>query len=268
MAIGWTDITMLGTTVREPEVRYTAEALAVMQVDLAGNDRQVDEDGVLRERPWYHRITAYGRQAERIMDRLPVGARLFVHGHLQQRSVQQPDGRLRHTLDVVADRLELFDWGQLDPSSEVVLDAKQQPRLKNAKNQVRLIGNVVRDADVRDVPNGGALGRVSLAVNTARKPDGESRTHFVDVTAWREHAEACRGLQKGVPAYVEGRLVTETWAGNDGVRRWATRVEARRIERIQRFEPRASLEAPDVPAPAEASPQVASGSPQQGLKSA
>jgi single-strand DNA-binding protein len=268
MAIGWTDVTMLGTTVREPEVRYTADALAVMQVDVAGNDRQVDEDGVLRERPWYHRITAYGRQAERIMDRLPVGARLFVHGHLQQRSVQQADGRLRHTLDVVADRLELFDWASLDPTTEVVLDAKQQPRLKDAKNDVRLIGNVVRDADVREVPGAGAVARVTLAVNGARKPDAEARTHFIDVTAWREHAEACKALKKGVPAYVEGRLVTETWTGSDNVRRWATRVEAKRVERIERFETAAPAEAPAASAAVKPQAPGRSGALEQGLDGA
>ena len=82
-------------------------------------------------------------------------------------------------------------------------------------NKVHLIGNLTRDPEVRNTPNGTAVADISLAINRVRKGENGEKIEevtFVDVTLWGRTAEvAGQYLAKGQPAYIEGRLQLDTW---------------------------------------------------------
>ena len=62
----------------------------------------------------------------------------------------------------------------------------------------------------------------------------QEKTHFFDVQAWRELAEWAASLKKGDGLFVMGRLVNDSWTTQTGERRFTTRVEAHRLERLSR----------------------------------
>ena len=101
-------------------------------------------------------------------------------------------------------------------------------------NDVRLVGRLTRDPEVRYTPKGQAVARLDMAVNRRFKDGtGEWRddTTFVPVTVWREAAERCRErLKKGSPIYVEGRLRSTNWETKDGQKRSGMEVEAYRLQ--------------------------------------
>lgn len=101
-------------------------------------------------------------------------------------------------------------------------------------NDVRLVGRLTRDPEVRYTPKGQAVARLDLAVNRRFKDGtGEWREEatFVPVTVWREAAERCREkLKKGSPLYVEGRLRSTSWETKDGQKRSGMEVEAYRLQ--------------------------------------
>jgi len=101
-------------------------------------------------------------------------------------------------------------------------------------NDVRLVGRLTRDPEVRYTAKGQAVARLDLAVNRRFKDGtGEWRddTTFVPVTVWREAAERCRErLKKGSPIYVEGRLRSTNWETKDGQKRSGIEVEAYRLQ--------------------------------------
>jgi len=101
-------------------------------------------------------------------------------------------------------------------------------------NDVRLVGRLTRDPEVRYTPKGAAVARLDMAVNRRFKDGtGEWRddTTFVPVTVWREAAERCRErLKKGSPLYVEGRLRSTNWETKDGQKRSGIEVEAYRLQ--------------------------------------
>src|SRR5258706_6610871 len=101
-------------------------------------------------------------------------------------------------------------------------------------NDVRLVGRLTRDPEVRYTTKGQAVARLDLAVNRRFKDGtGEWRddTTFCPVTVWREAAERCRErLQKGSPIYVEGRLRSTNWETKDGQKRSGIEVEAYRLQ--------------------------------------
>lgn len=100
-------------------------------------------------------------------------------------------------------------------------------------NKVMLIGNVGKDPEMRYTANGKAVTTFSLACNrTHNTPEGERReeTDWFDVVTWDKLAELCsQFLQKGRQAYVEGRLQTRSWEGQDGQKRYKTEVVAQTV---------------------------------------
>lgn len=93
-------------------------------------------------------------------------------------------------------------------------------------NKVQLIGNLTRDPELRYTPQGTAVCTFGLATNRSWSTDtGEKReeTEFHRVVAWNKLAELCSQLLfKGRKVYVEGRLQTRTWTGQDGSQRQTT----------------------------------------------
>lgn len=100
-------------------------------------------------------------------------------------------------------------------------------------NKVMLIGNVGKDPEMRYTANGSAVTSFTLAVNrNFQSTEGERReeTDWFEIVTWNKLAELCsQFLQKGRQAYVEGRLHTRSWEGQDGQRRYRTEVVAQTV---------------------------------------
>ncbi|MBA7597734.1 Single-stranded DNA-binding protein [subsurface metagenome] len=100
-------------------------------------------------------------------------------------------------------------------------------------NKVMVIGNLGTDPEMRFTPSGSPVTTFSIATSwTSTTPEGERRqeTEWFRVVAWRRLAETCNQfLAKGRRAYVEGRLRTRTWEGQDGQRRFTNEIVANRV---------------------------------------
>jgi len=236
MARGLNIVMLAGTLTQAPELRYTPAGLAILELNLGGNDHVVGDDDKMRELAWYHRVTIFGAQAEALANQLEEGSPVFVEGRLNYRSWDGQDGQRRSALDVVAQRIEVMGFGPRRGETTVV-DARGQHRLRDALNQVSIIGNLTRDAELRYTPSGSAVTRFSVAVNERyrdRSGGDQERTHYVDVNVWRELAEASGDLAKGAPVFVVGRLVNDSWTDKEGNRRFTTRLEGTRVEYLTR----------------------------------
>lgn len=98
--------------------------------------------------------------------------------------------------------------------------------MPSSLNKVMLIGNLGRDAETRHTPNGTAVVNFSLATTRRFKDQtGEWRdkTEWHNVVLWRGENVAPY-LTRGKKVYVEGRLETRSWEGQDGQRRYRTEV--------------------------------------------
>lgn len=98
-------------------------------------------------------------------------------------------------------------------------------------NKVMLIGNLTRDVEVRYTPSGTAVATFGLATNRSwSSGDGSDRqeeTQFHRIVAWSKLAEICGQLLfKGRKIFIEGRLQTRKFTGQDGLQREITEVVA------------------------------------------
>ena len=95
-------------------------------------------------------------------------------------------------------------------------------------NKVTLIGNLTRDPELRYTPNGTAVCSFGLATNRSWTTDtGEKReeTEFHRIVSWNKLAELCSQLlTKGRKVFLEGRLSTRSWTGQDGNQRTVTEI--------------------------------------------
>lgn len=109
-------------------------------------------------------------------------------------------------------------------------------------NKVQLIGNLTRDPELRYTPQGTAVCTFGVATNrswTTESGEKREEAEFHRVVAWNKLAELCSQLLvKGRRVYVEGRLQTRSWTGQDGVQKQTTEIviedmlllDSRRIE--------------------------------------
>ncbi len=104
-------------------------------------------------------------------------------------------------------------------------------------NKVTLIGNLGADPEVRFMPSGGSVANISLAT-TRRwkdKQTGERKeaTEWHRVVFFNRLAEiAGEYLKKGSQVYVEGRLQTRKWQGQDGQDRYTTEILAEEMHML------------------------------------
>lgn len=100
-------------------------------------------------------------------------------------------------------------------------------------NKITIIGNVGTDPEMRFTPNGNPVTSFTIATNRFyNSPDGERKkeTEWFDVVTWNRLAENCNQfLTKGQLAYVEGRLHTRSWEGQDGQKHSRTEIIANSV---------------------------------------
>ena len=100
-------------------------------------------------------------------------------------------------------------------------------------NKIMVIGNLGTDPEMRYLPSGDPVTSFRLAVSrTYTTSDGERRdeTEWFTVVAWRRLAELCNQyLSKGRQTYVEGRMRSRSWEGQDGQTRFVNEIVANQV---------------------------------------
>ncbi len=101
-------------------------------------------------------------------------------------------------------------------------------------NKAMVIGHLGADPEMRYTANGNAVTTFNVA--TSRQfsgPDGERKeeTEWFRVVTWNRLAETCsQYLTKGRLVYVEGRMQTRSWEGQDGQKRYTTELIAQEVK--------------------------------------
>ena len=126
---------------------------------------------------------------------------------------------------------------------------------KGTVNKAILIGRLGADPELRYTSSGVAVVNFSIATDHGWKDDSgewQDRTEWHNIVAWRDLAERCAEyLKKGQRVYIEGRLQTRSWEGQDGVKRYKTEIVARMMEMLEGRQSTSEEETP-VPEPVQA----------------
>ena len=122
-------------------------------------------------------------------------------------------------------------------------------------NKLIIIGNLVRDPELRTTGSGISVCTFTVAVNRRRAQEGQPEADFVRITAWRQLGENCQKfLAKGRKVFVSGPVSVSTYEGRDGQTHASLEMTADDVEFLSsRNEAGAAPMAAPASAPAETS---------------
>ena len=108
-------------------------------------------------------------------------------------------------------------------------------------NKALLIGRLTKDPEMRYTPSGTAVTSFSIATNRwSTGPDGERKefTDYHNIVAYpigkRNLAETvAQYTRKGALVFVEGRIQTRSWEGQDGQKRRVTEIIANDVQFLE-----------------------------------
>jgi len=101
-------------------------------------------------------------------------------------------------------------------------------------NKAIICGNLTRDPEARTLPSGQAVSSFGIATNrvwTDNDGQKQEQAEFHNITAFGRLAEICNQyLTKGKLVFIEGRLQTRTWEGQDNIKRNRTEIIAENMQ--------------------------------------
>lgn len=222
----------------DAELRYTPSGNPILNFRISGvrSIRRPDGDPV--EVFSSHRVALYGSRAERwtsVLADNPLPQPVHAVTRLRSWASEQPDGTKRFGTNIDVDQLHLL------PGQHEIREGEYGPLLVGGFSRAMLLGNNVRDNDLRYTPNGHAVANLTIAVNEYDPVNKTERANFISVTCWGEAlATIAAESKKGTPLRVTGSLHLSSWE-KDGEKRYQLRVNADDIVRL------ASPAFPDAP---------------------
>lgn len=110
-----TQVTILGNTGRDVELRYTPQGTAVANFSVASNTVRNTPQGQKKKTDWFN-ITAWGKQAETLAKYLQKGSSILVRGKLDLSAWETRNGEPRVNADVT---LQDFEFAGTNPAKVV-----------------------------------------------------------------------------------------------------------------------------------------------------
>ncbi|MCM8795130.1 MAG: single-stranded DNA-binding protein [Candidatus Omnitrophica bacterium] len=101
-------VLLIGNLTRDPELRYTPQGTAVVNLRLAVNSRFRTKSQELKEDTCFVTVVVWDKQAESCNQYLHKGSSIFVEGRLQSRSFEDNTGQKRNVIEVRADRVQFL----------------------------------------------------------------------------------------------------------------------------------------------------------------
>jgi len=101
-------VLLMGNLTKDPELRYTPQGSAVVNLRMAVNRKYKDKNQELKEEVCFITAVVWNKQAETCNQYLHKGSAIFVEGRLQSRSWEDNAGQKRNVIEVRAERVQFL----------------------------------------------------------------------------------------------------------------------------------------------------------------
>ena len=98
---------LAGRLVRDPELRYTSNGVAVSNFTLACNRPFKNQDG--EQEADFIQCVAWRKQAENIANYMKKGSLVGIDGKIQTRSYEGQDGKMVYVTEVLAESIQFLE---------------------------------------------------------------------------------------------------------------------------------------------------------------
>jgi len=102
-------VLLIGNLTKDPELRYTPQGTAVVNLRMAVNRKFRDRNSQeFKEETCFITAVVWDKQAESCNQYLHKGSSLLVEGRLQSRSWEDASGQKRNVIEVRAERVQFL----------------------------------------------------------------------------------------------------------------------------------------------------------------
>lgn len=101
-------VQLIGHVGQEPEIKNLEAGKKLANISIATNEVYYKENGDKVEKTEWHRVTAWGKNAEIIEKYVTKGKEVAVEGKLTHRSYDDKDGNKRYITEVVINEILLL----------------------------------------------------------------------------------------------------------------------------------------------------------------
>lgn len=119
-------VLLIGNLTKDPELRYTPQGTAIVNLRLAVNRRFRTRTQELKDEVCFINVVVWDRQAESCNQYLQKGRPVFVEGRLQSRSFEDSSGQKRNVIEVKAERIQFLGAPSARTGDEPRQEAKPE----------------------------------------------------------------------------------------------------------------------------------------------
>lgn len=101
-------VLLMGNLTKDPELRYTPQGTAVLNLRLAVNRKYRNKNQELKEETCFITVVVWNKQAETCNQYLHKGSSVFIEGSLQSRSWEDASGQKRSVIEVRSERVQFL----------------------------------------------------------------------------------------------------------------------------------------------------------------
>jgi single-strand DNA-binding protein len=102
---------IIGRLGADPELRHTADGIAVATFNVATTETRRDRSGVKQDKTEWHRVVAWRKLGEIAAEYLKKGRLVYIEGRIQSREFEGRDGVKRRTFEIVATEMKMLGGG-------------------------------------------------------------------------------------------------------------------------------------------------------------
>lgn len=121
-------VLLVGNLTKDPELRYTPQGTAVVNLRLAINRKYRDRNQEMKEDVCFVTAVVWDKQAESCNQFLHKGSPVLIEGRLQSRSWEDNAGQKRNVLEVRAERVQFLGAAPARSQSQAV-SSQQEPEI-------------------------------------------------------------------------------------------------------------------------------------------
>lgn len=125
--MGFNRVILQGNLGADPEMRYTANGMAMTTFRVAVGDFYNDREGNRQERTEWFSVVTWDRLAENCGQYLAKGRPVLVEGRLTTRSWEGQDGTKHYRTEVIASTVQFLGQGQGRPDAEGAVEPEDLP---------------------------------------------------------------------------------------------------------------------------------------------
>jgi len=214
---------IIGHLTEDPQIRQTPSGQTVGDLNIVTKASFKTGSGDMQTSSSYHNVVVWRGLADISQRFLKKGSQLFISGRIQTDEWEDTNtGQKRYKTRITADEMILLDPKNPNPP---MADGS---KVGGALNQAEIIGNISREPELRQTPNGNSVVSFGVATNYSwkdRAGETQEKTEFHNVVAWDELAQSIsESFKKGRKVYIRGRLQTRSWETPDGNKRYTTEI--------------------------------------------